>query len=309
MPFARFILLLIAFCLSLSAHQLKENYLQVDYNQTTKLLNINLEIETRVLEDRYNFIDDNKNDIVSFKELKNHQTFLVEYALKHIEFISHSRKLSLRDATVTFHRYQDQTYMQLKKSFKEVPLEKLELHYDIYFEFEDTHKLLIHLNDNSGDFVLSKNLQDYQFSSNEMSHFTRLSIFVKEGIIHILDGIDHLLFVLMLLIPTFARNDSYIKLLKIITTFLLAHSLTLFISGFGLYTPNITIVESSIAISIFVVALLNFLGLYSHVSYSIVFLFGLIHGFGFANVLIIAQVSDTTSFFNCSFWIQSWSGV
>ncbi len=296
MLFFRQILLLSILSLSLFSHELKENYLQVDYNQTTDILNINLEIETSLLREHFTSMDDNKNEIVSNKELRNHQKTLLLYVIDRVSFSSNNEELSLVDANVTIHRDEEQTYMQVNKSFQGIPLHDLELKYDIFFDLEDTHKLFIHLNENKGDFLLNKDLKYYKFSSSAMSQFDRLIVFVKDGVVHILDGLDHLLFILMLLIPVIALRGSYTQLLKIITVFTLAHSLTLFISGFKLYIPNVSIVESSIALSIFVVAALNFFKLYSHVNYKIVFLFGLMHGFGFANVLSVGQVNDTTSF-------------
>ena len=297
MFFLKQILLLSLISFSLYSHELKENYLQVDYNQTTDTLNINLEVETRLLEEKYPLMDENKNDIFSHKELRNHQETLLKYALKHISFNSNKEHLSLGDSNVSITRGDNfQTYMQVNKSFEGVSLDGLEVNYSMFFELEDTHKLLIHLSENKGDLVLSKDLQHYKFTSTAMSQLERLGIFVKEGIVHILDGLDHLLFILMLLIPVIALKGSYLQLFKIITVFALAHSITLFISGFGLYTPNIAFVESFIALSIFVVAALNFFKLYNHVNYKIVFFFGLMHGFGFANVLRVGQVSDTTSF-------------
>ena len=290
------ILLLSILSLSLYAHALKENYLQVDYNQSTNTLNINLEVETRLLQEKYTFMDDNKNEIISHKEMRNHQKVLLEYVTSHISFYAKEKPLSLEDSNISIHRYDEQTYMQINKSYQGISLDDLEVEYDMFFELEDTHKLLIHLSDNRGDFVLSKDLQHYKFTSTVMSQWERFIVFIQEGIVHILDGLDHLLFILMLLIPIVALKGSYLQLFKIITVFALAHSITLFISGFGLYVPSVTLVESAIALSIFVVASLNFFKLYSHVNYKIVFIFGLMHGFGFANVLKIGQVSDTTSF-------------
>ncbi|MBC8237058.1 MAG: HupE/UreJ family protein [Helicobacteraceae bacterium] len=297
MLFIKHILLLSVLSISLYAHALKENYLQVDYNQTTDTLNINLEVETRLLQEKYTFMDDNKNEIVSHKEMRNHQTTLLKYVMKHIAFYSNSEQLPLEDSNVSIARGDNlQTYMQINKSFQGISLDDLELKYDMFFELEDTHKLLIHLSDNRGDFILSKDLQHYKFTSTPMTQWERLIVFIEEGVVHILDGLDHLLFILMLLIPIVALKGSYLQLFKIITVFALAHSITLFISGFGLYVPSVPLVESAIALSIFVVASLNFFKLYSHVNYKIVFVFGLMHGFGFANVLKVGQVSDTTSF-------------
>jgi len=297
----RLFILLSVFSLCLFAHQLRENYLHVDYNATTHNLLLKLEIETRLFED--GSIDDNGNEIISFKELRHHQEKLFTYIQKHIVFYYKGDSLALQDANITFHRYQTQTYMQIKKSFADIELEKLKLNYTMFFEKEKNHKLLIHL-PKKQDIVLDKAHQKYSFVTTQMTQWQRLVVFIKEGVFHILDGTDHLLFVLMLLIPSvvkYARLEGGIKrslfsLVKIITTFSIAHSTTLFIAGMGWYTPNTMIVESGIAFSIFVVAVLNFFHKYSHVTYGIVFFFGLIHGFGFANVLEIAQVNDIFSF-------------
>jgi len=194
--------------------------------------------------------------------------------------------------------------MSINKSFKNIDINYLKLKYSMFFEMEKTNKLIVHIKHNKGDIILDNTDRSYNFSSKSMPQLKRFYIFLTEGIKHILAGTDHLLFVLMLLIPSsillyksrHTPRDSAIKLLKIITAFSLAHSITLFISAMNIYRPDVTVIESSIALSIFFVALLNFLGKYSHVNYKISFIFGLIHGFGFANVLEIAGVNNLLSF-------------
>ncbi len=295
----------VLFSITLHAHQLKENYLQVDLNDTTHLVDVNLEVETRLLE-RNSSIDDNQNGIISYKELRNHKSYLLSYVKDHFKLFYEDKPLSIDDAKIEFHRYQSQTYMSVNKSFKDIGLDGLRLDYDMFFKIEPTNKLIIHLDKNRGDAILDNSNTSYAFSSGDMSQWKRFYIFLVEGIKHILDGTDHMLFIFMLLIPSaiYLRSSknrqslkkSIIILLKIVTAFSIAHSLTLFISGMGWYKPNIALVESSIALSILVVALLNFFGQYKHVNYKIVFLFGLLHGFGFANVLEIAHVNNTISF-------------
>jgi hypothetical protein len=136
-----------------------------------------------------------------------------------------------------------------------------------------------------------------------MGQLQRLGIYIQNGFHHILDGIDHLLFILMLLLSVTAnyhykqrRKETLFVLLKLITLFSIAHSITLFIATLKLYTPNVVFIESSIALSIFIVALFNVLHKYQHTNYLVVFLFGLLHGFGFANVLTMIDVKNTTSF-------------
>jgi hydrogenase/urease accessory protein HupE len=291
--------LLLFFLLGFSvyAHEIKENYLKVNFDASTKTLQLIFEIETRPLENKYPQIDDSGNEIISFKELKNHEDLLLNYFLTHINLTFEGTKIDLSKPKVLIHEYVTATYMQLSYSFNNISLDGLKVDYNLYFELENDHLFFIHATNNQGDIILNKELRSYKFSSTKISQFERLVVFIEDGIKHILIGLDHLLFILMILIPTFIQKESYWKLFKLITTFSLAHSITLFLAAYKIYIPNAVIVESAIALSILVVALLNFIKLYQHVNYLIIFAFGLMHGFGFANVLTIAKVDDTTSFF------------
>lgn len=108
--------------------------------------------------------------------------------------------------------------------------------------------------------------------------------FVKDGFFHILDGADHLLFVLCLLIP-FRRIRP---LVAIITSFTVAHSITLIASTFGL-VPNVlwfpALIETLIAASIVYMAIENIVGSKWRRRWMIAFAFGLVHGFGFSFAL------------------------
>ena len=109
--------------------------------------------------------------------------------------------------------------------------------------------------------------------------------FVREGIHHIFIGPDHILFIagLMLL------GGSLRKLLKIVTTFTLAHSVTLVLATLGILNPSPRLVEPTIALSIVFVGVHTLLMQNKKEARDlrVVFagLFGLIHGFGFASVL------------------------
>lgn len=108
--------------------------------------------------------------------------------------------------------------------------------------------------------------------------------FVGTGIGHILDGTDHLLFVICLLIP-FRRIRP---LVAIITSFTVAHSLTLIASAFGM-VPNFLwfppLIETLIALSIVYMAFENIVGSQWQKRWMIAFGFGLVHGFGFSFAL------------------------
>jgi hypothetical protein len=110
--------------------------------------------------------------------------------------------------------------------------------------------------------------------------------FVVLGIGHILGGIDHLLFVLCLVIPV----RRWRRLLEIVTAFTLAHSVTLIGATFGVAPSGLwfpPLVEVLIALSIVYMALENILVPAERLAYRwrMAFGFGLIHGFGFSFAL------------------------
>ncbi len=102
------------------------------------------------------------------------------------------------------------------------------------------------------------------------------------GVEHIATGYDHLLFVLALVLC----GGNLLSLLKIITAFTVAHSLTLGAAALDLLTLPSTLVEAVIALSIAYVAFENLMPKYAlSRRWLVSFLFGLVHGFGFSSVL------------------------
>ncbi|WP_372798419.1 HupE/UreJ family protein [Litorivivens sp.] len=118
--------------------------------------------------------------------------------------------------------------------------------------------------------------------------------YVFSGIHHILIGVDHLLFVLLLLLPAARSGDirsRMIAVLGIVTAFTLAHSITLALSATGYLRPPAQTVEVVIAATVVMAALLNLFKPRHRASWIVAYCFGLIHGFGFANVLADITVS------------------
>jgi hydrogenase/urease accessory protein HupE len=106
--------------------------------------------------------------------------------------------------------------------------------------------------------------------------------FVLLGIEHILTGFDHLCFLLALLLVAPRLRD----VLTVVTTFTIAHSLTLAAAAFGAVSLSSSIVEPLIAASIVYIGLENlFLHRQPRYRLAVVFGFGLIHGLGFASGL------------------------
>ena len=105
--------------------------------------------------------------------------------------------------------------------------------------------------------------------------------FVGSGFMHILEGPDHLLFLLLLVVP-FRR---FLPLAAIVTAFTVAHSITLIATALG-HGPDANwfppLIETLIAASILYMAIENVLGARLRRRWVLAFAFGLVHGFGFA---------------------------
>ena len=105
--------------------------------------------------------------------------------------------------------------------------------------------------------------------------------FIALGFQHILDGLDHLLFLFCLVIPI----RRFLPLVAVVTSFTVAHSITLIASALGL-APNTLwfppFIETLIALSIVYMAFENIVGARLERRWLLAFGFGLVHGFGFS---------------------------
>lgn len=105
--------------------------------------------------------------------------------------------------------------------------------------------------------------------------------FFRLGVEHILTGFDHLLF----LVAVVLIGAPLRAILGVVTAFTVAHSVTLAVAATGLWTPRPALVEPAIALSIAWVGIENVVAPDIRRRWRLTFLFGLVHGFGFAGAL------------------------
>ncbi len=132
-----------------------------------------------------------------------------------------------------------------------------------------------------------------------------LRTYIAEGVHHIWQGFDHLLFLITLLLPAVlvrvqgrwlpasGLRPAAVELLKVVTAFTLAHSITLSLSVLNVVTLPSRAVESLIALSVILAAVNNLLPLSQGLRWPLAFGFGLLHGFGFASVLALLGLPVT----------------
>jgi hydrogenase/urease accessory protein HupE len=162
--------------------------------------------------------------------------------------------------------------------------------------------------------IFTQSEKQQQLSLTDRSIWKGIWALIKLGVWHIWIGLDHILFILALILPSVVRrrsealdmstvetnvsanySDSWLPvsrfkpafwyIIKIITFFTIAHSLTLALAALDIVKLNIQFVESVIAGSIALAALHNIVPIFKQKEWVIALVFGLFHGFGFASVL------------------------
>jgi len=148
--------------------------------------------------------------------------------------------------------------------------------------------------------------RDQVIDLGQPSWFKNFTSSIKLGVDHIRTGPDHILFVLVLLLPavlvfrdrwwpTTGFGSSLWRVLKIVTMFTVAHSITFTLAGLDLLPlPPSKLVEFIIALSIAAAALHNIRPLFPNKEWLLSFVFGLFHGMGFASLVEGLDVGRST---------------
>ena len=165
----------------------------------------------------------------------------------------------------------------------------------LFFDIDDSHRMLLSLASGGTTLygTLSPVSRAWTAPAADAAWRTALT-FVGQGVWHVLIGYDHLLFLLLLLLPAVASRcvgtpgrgrAIALDLARVVTAFTLAHSITLGLAATGLVRLPQHPVEAAIAASIVLAALLNLVPALARLRLPLAFGFGLVHGFGFANAL------------------------
>lgn len=137
---------------------------------------------------------------------------------------------------------------------------------------------------------------------------TGFAQFVVEGILHIWIGLDHILFLVSLLLPVVFMSWGHqgsvdarlprmmLDVARIVTAFTVAHSITLAMATLKIVVLPVTWVEVAIAVTVLLSAAHNLRPFLPLAHWKLAFLFGLVHGFGFANVLLDIGLPPQTVF-------------
>ena len=182
------------------------------------------------------------------------------------------------------------------------PVRVVEIRYALFADVDPQHRGLLNLTSGAGTrtAIFGPQQAVQSFTLAETSRWKQLLDYGREGVWHIWIGFDHILFLLSLLLPAVGIwavkpkrwlpvdkvTTALWDVLRIVTAFTVAHSITLSLATLGLVSLPSRLVESSIAASVVLAALNNVWPVFHGRRWMVAFFFGLIHGFGFASVLV-----------------------
>jgi hypothetical protein len=168
---------------------------------------------------------------------------------------------------------------------------------------DHNHLMSVRLNGTLHEAILNAGSPSAKFTGVQATNWQTLWRFTRLGVEHIFTGYDHLAFLLGLLVATTTMGS----LVKVITSFTLAHSITLALATFNLVNLPSRLTESLIAVSIGYIAAENLLNFRAMKRYYVTFFFGLVHGFGFSTVLRdmeLPRSSLALSLFSFNFGVE-----
>ena len=305
-----FIIISIFFCNSSIAHEIKpsiadftydENYLNIEVRLDAELILSNIDASNisnnnssplTEIYDRYRLLDkkDLENSILeSWKDISSNIEIKINNKLKTIDLIKIEtqdvKNFEISRDTLIYFR------VLLNQKSEHFTFQWIQNYGPIILRENNDLKLE---DDLVTEYLQSGTESDPIFfkENNIRSMFTSFTKFFVLGILHIIPkGLDHILFIFGL----FLFSSSLNKLIKQITIFTIAHSITLIFVSLSLIKINPQIVEPIIALSIVYVGLENIFKNYikEYMRYVVILFFGLLHGLGFA--LVLSDIGYTSS--------------
>jgi hypothetical protein len=303
-----FLLLFLFFPLAVLSHIPNQSYIFLRIYETEGIQG-RFEINTREINKIFG--TDFQNG-TTLNQVKPYLDDIEAYILKNSAFSSNlgNHKIIFEDASIFEFTLGDfvQLHFHLENT-KTLP-DNLHVTYGAVFEKDNTHKgfLITEYNWRAGVINEERNIT-LDFSPSKVSDtmdLTKYSIWngfyamVKQGVWHIWIGLDHILFLLALILPAVVRRKNnnifgwepvmtfkvaFIYIVKVITFFTIAHTITLTLASLEIVMLPSQLVESIIAFSIGLAAYHNIRPIFKMKDWIIAFIFGLFHGFGFASVL------------------------
>lgn len=279
------------------AHKASDAYLQL--SRDGDRIDLRWDIALRDL-DAVLDLDANADQKLSWGEVRTRLDDLRAYALGRLR-LQGGRCVPAETQAPALENRIDGAYLVLQMQAPCPEANALSIDYRLFQEVDPTHRGLLRADTRGATAPVLRSLDpsagpvSVEWAGAEGA--ASPASFFADGIHHILIGYDHILFLICLLLPAVlqrrvggwtpvvAWKDAAWPMLGIVTMFTIAHSITLALAALKIVTISPHIVEPAIALTIIVAALDNIRPVLHGRRKLFSFLFGLIHGFGFAGAL------------------------
>ena len=297
--FARWLAFALAFAVlgTAHAHKPSDSYLALKV-QGAQVAG-QWDIALRDLEVAIGLDADGDGDI-TWGELKAKHSDIASYALARLALQADAKPCPSRATGHLVDDHSDGAYavLRFEADCGGAP-DAIDVRYSLFFDFDTQHKGLLRL-EADGQTQATAFAADRATQRFELRHASRVGQFLsfgREGVWHIWIGIDHILFIVSLLLPAvliLVRGQwraaprfgpAFWDVFRVVTSFTVAHSITLSLAALGVISLPSRLVESAIAASVALAAANNLKPIVGSGRWMVAFLFGLVHGFGFASVL------------------------
>ena len=304
------LLTLIVSCLSsqeVSAHAVGEAYIWLNVEETHFSGRIELNLDD--LREKLDLAVPGSGD-ARLEFLKKHQKEVTDYIRQHFSIEIEGAALPLEFTAVTLLDLPGEEGIYAQYSYRtpdgEVP-DNIVVRGSLCGEDDLTHRTLLCMERNAKAedevptefcaMVFGPHKTSHDVDLTDIESLLRPRDFIWQGVLHIWIGTDHILFIITLLLPAVLIyqeamwkpvgdfKTAFWNILRIVTIFTVAHSITLSLAALGLVSLPSWIVESIIALSIILVAVNAFSPRFREGNSWIIFGFGLFHGLGFASVM------------------------
>lgn len=246
-------------------------------------------------------VDNNGDGNVTWGELNDQQLALRNYLAARLVVANEGEVCDLTTEDVQVSEHSDGVYARFPlRPLCANTVTALTVRYNFLFDLDAQHRALLSVSKMAGTEtrVLSPDQPEVTLTRDSSAFSTWRDTWVdyfKEGIWHIWLGFDHVLFLIAMLLPTVYLTSKKVheprfsdvlrQVVQIVTAFTLAHSITLGLTAFDVVRLPSPLVESVIALSVIIAALNNIKNILGRHVVTVTFIFGLIHGMGFAGAL------------------------
>jgi len=302
-------LIVLIFCLwnlPAHAHKPSDSYLAI----TAENSNINGQWDIALRDLDYAIgLDEDADSQITWQEVLNKQKAINAYAFARLNIQGDQVTCPITPTQMLIDHHTDGAYAVLKfVTSCTNTISNLSLRYTLFSELDPSHRGLLRLEFRkmTKTSVFGPDHPSQVFVLENVSHFNEFKQYLVEGFWHIWEGYDHILFLLSLLLaavlirrdnvwlPSESLKPTLIDIVKVVTAFTIAHSITLTLATLDVVSLPSRWVEASIALSVVLAALNNLFPVILKGRWLIAFAFGLIHGFGFATVLSDLQLDGIT---------------